>query len=156
MEQTKLNRFTRILTIIILAFIFCCINCSGISKPEDQNNKYIDIVTDTICKEDTSKILYDRLLTEINMYIGSQAPGSHEELGRYILDAGIEHEIDVCFMMAQTQLETNFGTLGAGRQTSRRSLFGVYGKRYTNYEHAVYDYCRILKKYYPCKYKAFR
>ena len=51
-------------------------------------------------------------------------------------------------MLAQTQLETNFGTLGIGREKSRRSLFGVYAKKYTSYEYAIEDWCNLLHKSY--------
>ena len=51
-------------------------------------------------------------------------------------------------MMAQTQIETNYGTTGMGREISKRSLFGVSSKRYVDYESAINDYCRILNKSY--------
>ena len=56
--------------------------------------------------------------------------------------------------MAQTELETNYGTLGAGRETSKRSLFGIgvykgsKHKGYPNYEIAVEEYILLLKKLY--------
>ena len=48
MEQNKLSRFKRILIIVFLACVFCWINCSGVSNPnnDNENNKYIDIVVD--------------------------------------------------------------------------------------------------------------
>ena len=54
-------------------------------------------------------------------------------------------------MMAQTQNETSYGTLGAGRESSRRSLFGIAVRRYNNYENAIVDYIKILKKSYLTK-----
>ena len=63
----------------------------------------------------------------------------------------MDWNIDILFIMAQTQQETGFGTLGAGREKSRRSLFGVAVRRYTNYENAVVDYIQILKKSYLTK-----
>ena len=56
-------------------------------------------------------------------------------------------------MMAQTQIETCYGTTGAGRESSRRSMFGVIQKRYPNYEDAINHYCEVLKKYYLVKGK---
>jgi flagellum-specific peptidoglycan hydrolase FlgJ len=50
-------------------------------------------------------------------------------------------------MMAQTKLETGFGTMGAGRPTSRHSLFGV-NRRYSDYNSAIEDYCILLRKSY--------
>lgn len=50
--------------------------------------------------------------------------------------------------MAQAQIETCFGKAGAGRECSRRSIFGVAKKSYSNYKDAVDSYISILKKYY--------
>ena len=64
------------------------------------------------------------------------------------MQAGLTNNIDICFMMAQTQIETCYGTTGAGRETSRRSMFGVIKRHYADYEQAINHYCEILKKYY--------
>jgi hypothetical protein len=59
--------------------------------------------------------------------------------------------------MSQTQLETNYGTVGAGRENSKRSLFGVgiyegtTMKAYPNYDVAVQSYIDLLKKSYLVK-----
>ena len=60
-------------------------------------------------------------------------------------------------MMSQTELETNFGTIGAGRPTSKKSLFGVniYSrtpfKGYKNYNVAIEEYCKLLRRSYLVK-----
>ena len=74
----------------------------------------------TVCRQDSLKvILYD----EVRKYIDTKTDKAHDELHRYLVDNGLKYDIDICFMMSQTELETNFGTLGAGRTTSRKSLF---------------------------------
>lgn len=98
----------------------------------------------TVCRQDSLKvILYD----EVRKYIDTKTDKAHDELHRYLVDNGLKYDIDICFMMSQTELETNFGTLGAGRTTSRKSLFGVT-RSYATYEEAVNDYCDLLTRRY--------
>lgn len=157
MEQTKFKRFKKIIfTITVFLFItigssqlsWCCNNNSynhiNSNKIYDVND--INIETPVINKEYDST--YAAVLKATANYINKQAPKAHNDLPKYLLDAALEYDIDLCFMMAQTQLETNFGTLGAGREKSRRSLFGVYTKKYTSYEYAIDDWCNLLHKSY--------
>ena len=156
MEQTKFKRFKKII-FTITVFLFITIGSSQLSwcycnnsynhinseKIYDVNN--INIETPVNKEYDST---YAAVLKVTANYINKQAPKAHNDLPKYLLDAALEYDIDLCFMMAQTQLETNFGTLGAGREKSRRSLFGVYTKKYTSYEYAIDDWCNLLNKSY--------
>lgn len=93
----------------------------------------------------------NELIDEVENYIFNNYPKTHKDVPTLIVKNGLENDIDILFMMAQTQQETGYGTLGAGREKSRRSLFGVAVRKYTNYENAVVDYIRILKKSYLTK-----
>jgi len=93
----------------------------------------------------------NELIGEVENYIFNNYPKTHKDVPTLIVENGLENDIDILFMMAQTQQETGYGTLGAGREKSRRSLFGVAVRKYTNYENAVVDYIRILKKSYLTK-----
>ena len=93
----------------------------------------------------------NELIGEVKNYIFNNYPKTHKDVPTLIVENGLENDIDILFMMAQTQQETGYGTLGAGREKSRRSLFGVAVRKYTNYENAVVDYIRILKKSYLTK-----
>lgn len=157
MEQTKFKRFKKIIfTITVFLFItigssqlsWCCNNNSDnhINSYKIYDVNDINIETPVINKEYDST--YAAVLKATANYINKQAPKAHNDLPKYLLDAALEYDIDLCFMMAQTQLETNFGTLGAGREKSRRSLFGVYTKKYTSYEYAIDDWCNLLNKSY--------
>ena len=156
MEQTKFKRFKKIIfTITVFLFItigssqlsWCCNNNSYNHINSDKIYDVNDINIETpINKEYDST--YAAVLKATANYINKQAPKAHNDLPKYLLDAALEYDIDLCFMMAQTQLETNFGTLGAGREKSRRSLFGVYTKKYTSYEYAIDDWCNLLHKSY--------
>lgn len=156
MEQTKFKRFKKII-FTITAFLFITIGSSQLSWCCN-NNSYNHINSDKIYDVNDINIetpvnkeydsTYAAVLKVTANYINKQAPKAHNDLPKYLLDAALEYDIDLCFMMAQTQLETNFGTLGAGREKSRRSLFGVYTKKYTSYEYAINDWCNLLHKSY--------
>ena len=156
MEQTKFKRFKKII-FTITAFLFITIGSSQLSWCCN-NNSYNHINSDKIYDVNDINIetpvikeydsTYAAVLKATANYINKQAPKAHNDLPKYLLDAALEYDIDLCFMMAQTQLETNFGTLGAGREKSRRSLFGVYTKKYTSYEYAIDDWCKLLNKSY--------
>lgn len=151
MEQTKLKRFTRILFIILLSICTLGGLCYAYNYDveETPTTPIIKVtepeVIDTISTQDSIR---DALICEVQDYLKKQSPNSHKFIPKYIVYAGLTHDIDICFMMAQTQIETNYGTMGAGRECSRRSLFGVAIRRYGDYETAINDYCILLKKSY--------
>ena len=93
----------------------------------------------------------NELIGEVEQYIFKYFPKTHKDVPTLIVENGLENDIDILFMMAQTQHETGYGTLGAGRESSRRSLFGVAIRKYNNYENAIIDYIQILKKSYLTK-----
>lgn len=149
MEQTKLKRFKRILCTFILSIIFnTSLNSYTFTNNNDIKYRALTHITkneNAFNKKDSIK---NEIIIEVKKYILKQSPKSHKNIPEYIVNGALNHNIDICFIMAQTQLETNFGTLGVGREVSRRSMFGVAGKKYLNYQDAVNDYCKILRKSY--------
>ena len=108
-------------------------------------------ITDSVFIPSTNYLMdsvRNELIAEVENYVFKTFPTTHKTIPTSIVENALEHEVDIVFMMAQTQIETAFGTTGAGRQTSRRSLFGVAFKKYDSYENAIKDYLRILKKFY--------
>lgn len=95
--------------------------------------------------------LYKELHNEVYKYIMSQAPNSNKDLSAMMIDASMKYDIDLCFMMAQTQIETNYGTTGAGRESSRKSLFGIARFKYSSYEEAIHKYCQLIINKYLVK-----
>ena len=91
------------------------------------------------------------LIEEVENYAYGKYAKTHKTIPTSIVEHGLKNEVDIMFIMAQTQVETSFGTTGAGRETSRRSLFGVINKKYTSYDKAIEDYVQILKKNYLTK-----
>lgn len=163
MEQTKLKRFKRILFILIFAIVLSIgimmrttSSCNAINTTSSCNSinttsnvETVDalpkVVVDTAIIKDS---IAEQLISEVEEYLKKQSPNSHKFISKYLVQAGLNHNIDICFMMAQTQLETNFGTVGVGRESSRRSLFGIATRRYVDYESATNDYCKLLHKHY--------
>ena len=152
MEQTKLKRFERILIILIFALLFNTImvtnnmlKCSAENTKMLTNNSHTYLLVDKDALKDS---ITSQLINEVKSYLRMQSPKAHHFIPKYIVQAGLNNDIDICFMMAQTQLETNFGTVGAGRESSRRSLFGISARRYVDYESATNDYCKLLHKHY--------
>ena len=104
--------------------------------------------------EQNHDVVKKQLIAEVNKYISAKTKNkAHYDLAEYIVENALKHNIDICFMMSQTEIETCFGISGVGRQTSKRSLFGVIKKKYKNYDEAIDDYCKLLKKSYLTKGK---
>ena len=166
MEQTKFTRFKRIISknflavLIVLLFMLGSIwfSTCGANNTQYQERPTIEYVSpnDNITKIDTVQIkdsIKNEIIDEVSRYVKRQAPRAHKFIPMYLVQAGLANDIDICFMMAQTQIETCYGTTGAGRESSRRSMFGVISKKYPNYEAAINHYCEVLKKYYLVKGK---
>lgn len=98
-------------------------------------------------------ILYDSLVNEVNNYIKLYHKKCNDSVAKAIVKYGLKYNIDICFMMAQTKIETCFGKAGIGRETSRKSLFGVERRRYKSYDECVEHYVKLLKKSYLVKGK---
>lgn len=123
----------------------------------DSTDSVVEIIDSPIVVEDSTITLKHldvkrNLIAEVDKYISSRTKGKHDSrLAEYIVEHALNYNIDICFMMSQTQIETNYGVAGIGRASSKRSLFGVISRRYTNYNDAVEDYCKILQKSYLVK-----
>lgn len=149
-------------TVISLICMLLLFTCNFLYEIRANNVSPIDKIyiekqiSNTFTIPDTSenndsiskKILRDKLIFEVDEFIRKDFPRAPQLLAEYIVDNGLKHDLDICFMMTQTQIETGYGTAGIGRNTSRRSLFGVMGRRYNNYDEAINDYCMLLKKSY--------
>lgn len=160
MEKMKLKRFLVPITLIIVTVIGTCTALPN-SKTLDNSvaeytgtyhilsnyNGEADSIHYNIIDYNKENVRKE-LVAEVNKYIIQQAPKAHNTISEHIVNNCLEHNIDICFVMSQTQNETNFGTTGAGRATSRRSLFGVYKRSYSNYKSAISDYFYILKDSY--------
>lgn len=154
-SQTK-RWIAIIIAVVIGFFILSCTNVMGQNNSSEQ--KFIDTtrielidspIDNFILPHDSIRI---EMIGEVNKYLTKSTRGKADpKLAEYLVDNALEHNIDLCFMMSQTKIETCFGTAGVGRTSSRRSLFGVIKKKYPNYDDAIDDYCKLLKKSYLVK-----
>lgn len=155
-SQTK--RWVAIIIAVVLGFfILSCTNVMGQNNNMDKklfDTTQIELIDSPIemnyvLPHDSIRI---EMVEEAKKYLAKATKGKADpNLAEYLVDNALEHDIDLCFMMSQTKIETCFGTAGVGRSSSRRSLFGVIKKKYPNYDDAIDDYCKLLKKSYLVK-----
>lgn len=161
MEQTKLKRFKRIILtsvftialVILTSFCIGTYQCCSASNPpkQEQIDKLPQHMGTQQLAVDTVKLrdsIEHELVSEVTKYIQTKTTNHHQFIPKYLVHSALNYDIDICFMMAQTQIETCYGTTGAGRETSRRSLFGVSIQKYDNYEEAINKYCSLIKEKY--------
>jgi flagellum-specific peptidoglycan hydrolase FlgJ len=143
--------------LVILSIIFICLSFFCYSDFSSDNTKQVEIVDSVQIQKMKIDSIENELITNVSNYIKEQAPNSHDSLSIYLVKYALNYDIDLCFMMSQTEIETNYGTLGAGRETSKKSLFGVHiypntpFKGYPDYDSAIEAYCKLLKKSYLVK-----
>lgn len=152
MEQTNNKRFTKIKNkfasvIVILMMSFLLIGTNVNSRPINTSECTTYMKQQVIHKD--KQQIKEELILEVSKYVNSVTSKSNQFIPKYIVQAGLNNDIDICFMLAQTKIETCFGTTGIGR--SKRSLFGVVSRSYSNYELAINDWCALLKKSYLVK-----
>jgi flagellum-specific peptidoglycan hydrolase FlgJ len=155
-----MKKMKRLLISFCIVFLctFTIIQAAYISgKSIDYQGNTIEYVDTLLIKQLQKDSIKTELINSVAEYIKTTAPKCHDSIPTYMVKHALIYDIDLCFMMGQTQLETNFGTAGAGRETSKRSLFGVHiypntpFKGYKNYDVAVEDYCKLLRKSYLVK-----
>ena len=157
MIMSRKKKFKRVLLCALLISLPFIQPFIGNANDINDDNKVAMCITDDTINIDTAVFgqvispkdsIKNELIGEVEQYIFTYFPKTHKDVPTLIVENGLENDIDILFMMAQTQQETGFGTLGAGREKSRRSLFGFAVRKYSDYENAVVDYIRILKKSY--------
>lgn len=146
----KLKRF-----LVSMILLTCTCMFSTITSYNGENNscntkQQIDSIQIQLDSIHHKKIqIKNELIEEVSKYIAYKAPNAHvNKISEHLVENCLLNNIDICFVMSQTQIETNFGTTGAGKINKRKSLFGVANKKYDSYETAIIDYINILQKLY--------
>jgi flagellum-specific peptidoglycan hydrolase FlgJ len=154
MKKMKRLLISILIIFTLTSFTIYSINNFNSNSINVINNDTIEVVDTLVLLQNKKDSLKSELINSVTEYINQQAPKSHDSIPTYLVNYALEYDIDLCFMMGQTQIETNFGTSGAGRESSKRSLFGVHiypgtpFKGYKNYDIAIEDYCKLLRKSY--------
>lgn len=151
-------KFILILTLICLSFID--LNSNIVNNNINEDSIKIDsvLIVDTVfielnnINDSLKNSIKAQLIDEVERHIMLKTRYSklsyHKDLPSYLVEHGLNMNFNICFMMAQTQIETNYGTAGIGRETSKRSLFGFISKSYKNYNDAIINYITTIKKNY--------
>lgn len=151
MKEKKVKRFLAIALVMFLTTL-SYVHTGATKHSIIDNPTYVNtMITEDTIKNDNVEVKTDslrlQLIDAVESHIRKSFKIYDKNLPVYMVDHSLNYNIDLCFMMAQTTIETGFGTAGAGRPNSRHSLFGVC-KRYGDYNSAVEDYCKLLRKSY--------
>ena len=112
--------------------------------------------------QETNHLRYDslklQLSNEVDKYIAQVSGNSSALNGLVVVDRCIENDIDICFVLAQGEQESHFGTQGLARKTN--SVFNVYAfdghdynkinsnGKYNHPNDCVEPYIALLKRDY--------
>lgn len=147
-----------------IVFVVVFIPCSFLFKffidKEIEKDKYHSYTRYEIYTE-MNQLTYDSiksvLVEKVNSYIQQSAPTSALD-GLVVVNNCIKYDIDICFVLAQGEIESHFGTKGLARKTN--SVFNVYafdGKelheinkngKYKHPDDSVEPYIELLKREY--------
>lgn len=147
---------------IIFAVIFICgswgfAQLLEIAENKNEYHKY----TSYEIYEETNRLVYDSiklsLIEQVNSYMQSTSKNTALE-GLVVVNNCIKYDVDICFVLAQGEIESHFGTCGLARKTN--SVFNVFAyddKSYNEinkngkYRHpndCVEPYLKLLKNNY--------
>ena len=148
-----MNKKEKFKKILLFALMFLLPLISINAATIDSNNYAYDSINTEIGvnNKPTKESIIESINKEAITFVKKYYPNCPDIISTYIVKKGLENDIDICFMLAQTQLETSFGKAGIGRTSSRHSLFGVEKRHYSNYVDAINDYVKLLKTSYLVK-----
>lgn len=137
---------------IALAFILWH-NAKLEKEATKYNPLYVQTCTHTLKYNDVKL----ELINEVDNYIKNIAPQTALD-GYVIVEECLNNSIDICFVLAQGENESHFGTTGLARKTN--SVFNVYAfdghshdqisekGKYKHPNYSVAPYIELLKKDY--------
>ena len=152
-----INKYKKygIISLIVILIIFIFVLC--FYPFNTKNNKYNPLYVQTCMhtlKYNAAKL---ELINEVDNYIKSIASQSSLD-GYVIVEECMNNGIDICFVLAQGEQESHFGTAGLARRTN--SVFNVYAfdgqshdeisekGKYKNTNYSVAPYIELLKNDY--------
>lgn len=124
---------------------------------EDKYHSYTRYEIYTEMNQLTYDSLKAVLVEQVNSYIQQSAPTSALD-GLVVVNKCIDYDIDICFVLAQGEIESHFGTKGLARKTN--SVFNVYAYddkklheinkngKYKHPDDSVEPYIKLLKREY--------
>lgn len=121
---------------------FICVLCFSTAS---FNNVIFPTNTINIGQEITSQQNKTKLIREVDKYITSVARNSKIS-SETIVDACLEHGVDIKFVLAQGHIESHFGTTGKASRTN--SVFNIIGVKYDHPDHSIEPYLKLLNTRY--------
>lgn len=142
--------FTIMMSMCMLCFSGNIAEDQVSAKPVTGNViEYVKKVDSTQVDSMNKKIAQDsirqELYKEVESYIRKYTTRFDKDITKHLVDECIINGIDICFCLAQAQIETNFGTAGIGN--SRKSMYGVY-RTYKSRNASTTDWINLIKKNY--------
>lgn len=142
--------------VILMGAVMALVLFTGIPSKkvsEKYNPLYVHTCMHTL-KYNSAKL---ELVKEVDNYIKKVAPQSSLD-GYVVVEECLSNGIDICFVLAQGEQESHFGTAGLARRTN--SVFNVYAfdgqsheeinekGKYKHPNYSVAPYIELLKKDY--------
>jgi len=140
-----------VIAVIVLVIVVLCVQNSN--RQQKYSPTYVQECSITL-KYNTAKGL---LVEEVDKYIKRAASSSALD-GYVIVEECLENSIDICFVLAQGEQESHFGTTGLARKTN--SVFNVFAfdglshdaisekGKYKHPNYSVAPYIELLKNDY--------
>ena len=152
-KQLKNIGIISLIVIVIISIFVLCFYSFNTKNNNEYNPLYVQICVHTL-KYNAAKL---ELVNEVDNYIKSVASQSSLD-GYVIVEECMNSGIDICFVLAQGENESHFGTTGLARKTN--SVFNVYAfdgqsheqisekGKYKHPNYSVAPYIELLKKDY--------
>lgn len=124
-------------------------------KPQTSKPKRISIVTDTLQKIDTVR---EMLVKNVSAYLKKRFPKS-KLTPSHLVDVCLKHNFDICFAMAQAEVESGYGTQGKAKRTNSPWNVGACdghsvkrikknGHAFEHPDHSIEPYILLIKRKY--------
>ena len=158
MKKYSKQAFTGAITVLVVVGLYglACFSFEHASYIRYHAYSSYEIFQETnVLRYDSLKL---QLSNEVDKYIAQVSGNSSALNGLVVVDRCIENDIDICFVLAQGEQESHFGTQGLARKTN--SVFNVYAfdghdynkiNRNGKYNHpndCVEPYIALLKRDY--------
>lgn len=152
-----IKRFTnKVVTLIIgVILVITCICAVSTQQEPIQTIQIEQISTDTISPSDSIR---NELVQATNDYITQKFPKS-KLTGEALVTACEKHDFDICFALAQAEIESGFGTAGKAKRTNSPWNVGAWSGRsaqtmnkmgygYAHPDQSIEPYIELIKSKY--------
>lgn len=150
----------KVVTFFIGVILSLSILCATATSPEPIPIEPVNIecVSNSTPDNNPSDSIRTELVHATDKYISQKFPKS-KLTGKALVEACEKHDFDICFALAQAEIESGFGTAGKARHTNSPWSVGAYSNRsaqtmnkmgygYTHPDHSIEPYIELVKTKY--------